>query len=144
MGRSGYNEDGDTDSNAYLLWPTIVRRSIEGKRGQAFIRELVATLDAMPDKRLIEEDLVTSDGECCAMGAVCKARGLDVRGVDPNDRDQVGKLLNIAPTMAAEIAFQNDDEFRSERRSRGEDETPEERWTRMRAWAQSQLKAAKA
>ena len=57
MSRSGYTEDGDCDNPIYLLWPSIVERSIKGKRGQAFLKELLADLDAMPDKRLIDAAL---------------------------------------------------------------------------------------
>lgn len=88
----------------------------------------------MPEKCLIAGDLVTPEGACCTMGLVFKARGIDTTKIDPEDRDQVAKLLNIAPSMAAEIAFENDDDFGS-----GE-ETPEQRWERMRKWVDSNLK----
>ena len=48
MSRSGYSEDGDYDNPSYLLWPSIVERTIKGRRGQAFLREMLETLDAMP------------------------------------------------------------------------------------------------
>lgn len=135
MSRSGYCEDGDYDLSN--LWPNIVKRSIKGKRGQAFLKELAAAMDAMPEKKLIANDLVTETGEVCAIGVVCKARGLDTNGVDIYDRDEVGKLVGIAPTLAAEIEYQNDDDF-SYRRS----ETPEQRWARMRKWVTDNLKDA--
>lgn len=132
MGRSGYCEDGDY--SMANLWPAIVQRSINGKRGQAFLKELAAAMDAMPEKRLIADDLVTETGEVCAIGAVCKARGLDTKGVDVYDRYEVGKLVGIAPTLTAEIEYLNDDDFGYQR-----SESPEQRWTRMRKWVEDQI-----
>lgn len=132
MSRSGYSEDGDY--SLANLWPNIVDRAIKGKRGQAFLHELAKALDEMPEKKLIAGDLVTETGEVCAIGAVCKARGLDTSKVDIHDRYEVGKLVGIAPTLAAEIEFHNDDDFGYRR-----DVTPEERWSIMRKWVASQL-----
>lgn len=129
MSRSGYSEDGDYAGAS--LWENVVNRSIKGKRGQAFLRELVTALDAMPNKRLIAAELITETGEVCAIGAVCKARGLDVSHVDADCRYDVGKLVGIAPTMAAEIEYQNDEVRCSN--------TPEQRWERMRKWAVDKL-----
>lgn len=132
MSRSGYCEDGDY--GAANLWPNIVDRAIKGKRGQAFLSELAKALDEMPEKKLISGDLVTEAGEVCAIGAVCMARGLDTSKVDIEDRYAVGALVGISGTLAAEIEYQNDDDFGYRR-----DVTPEERWTRMRKWVATQL-----
>jgi hypothetical protein len=132
VSRSGYVEDGDYA--LANLWPSIVDRTIKGKRGQSFLRELAKVLDEMPEKKLIADELITETGEVCAIGAVCKARGLDTSKVDIYDRYEVGKLVGIAPTLAAEIEYQNDDDF-SCRRS----VTPEERWVRMRKWVEDNL-----
>ena len=134
MSRSGYN-DG-CDGWELNLWRGAVESAIRGKRGQAFLREMRDALDAMPEKRLVAGDLVTPEGECCAMGAVAIRRGLDVSGVDETERDQVAQAFGIAEALAAEIAFEND-----EREARWRPETPEERWKRMRAWVESQLAA---
>lgn len=126
MSRSGYDDDC---SGAELnLWRGAVDRAIRGKRGQAFLREMLEALDAMPEKRLASSVLVDQEtGECCAMGAVALKRGLDTSAVDPGDRVEVSALFGIAESMAAEIAFENDDDF-------GETTTPERRWEYMRAW----------
>lgn len=137
MGRSGYSEDYDGGELAPELYWQAVKRSFEGARGQRFLKELAREMDAMPVKRLISEELVTPDGEVCAMGVVFKARGIDVSKVDYEDRYQVAKLINIAPSMAAEIAYQNDDDFGQEAKR---DETPEDRWIRIRAWVADKLK----
>jgi hypothetical protein len=132
MSRSGYIDYYDADDNFCFLWDSIVSRSINGKRGQRFLRELIEALDAMPKKELIADDLVTEEGECCAMGAVAIHRGIDVSGVDPEERDEVGALFDIAPTLAAEIASQNDNDFKSKM-------TPQERWHHMRKWAADRI-----
>lgn len=106
-----------------------VRRAIEGSRGQAFLRELAAAMDAMEDKVLIADELIDADGDCCAIGVVCKARELDVSNIDPDDSDAVAELVGIAPSMAAEIAFENDDDFACH-----PGETNKLRWNRMREW----------
>lgn len=133
MSRSGYSEDGDY--SLANLWENIINRSIKGKRGQAFLQELAAALDAMPEKKLIAGELITETGEVCAIGAVCKARGLDTSNVDIYDRYEVGKLMGISPTLAAEVEHLNDDDFGHSRCS-----TPEERWTRMRKWVSNNIK----
>jgi hypothetical protein len=130
MSRSGYSDD--CDGWALIRWRGAVASAIRGERGQSFLRDLVAALDAMPEKRLIESALVCADG-VCAMGSVVVARGLDASGVDPYERDDVAKLIGIAPALAAEIADLNDNDF-----CWGE-ETPEHRWARMRKWAEDQI-----
>lgn len=129
MSRSGYSEDGDYATAS--LWESIVKRSINGKRGQAFLMELARALDEMPNKKVITNELITEAGEVCAIGAVFKARGLDVSAVDADCRYDVGKLAGISPSMAAEIEYQNDEVRCSN--------TPEERWTRMRKWVADNL-----
>lgn len=132
MSRSGYGE-GDSDSNFCYLWESIVKRSINGRRGQAFLRELAKAMDEMPVKRLILDDLVTPAGECCTIGVVCKARGVDTSEVDVGDRDEVGGLVGISGVMAAEIEYYNDEVGPP-------DETPEQRWVRMRHWVGQRMK----
>lgn len=146
MSRSGYSEDVD-DSWELICWRGAVKSALRGSRGQAFLRELVAALDAMPDKRLIANGFV-NEGGCCAMGAVALARGIDpevIREIeelsDPeNDLGDEGalgaaKALDIAPAMAKEIAFENDEMWSSEGAGA-------KRWQRMRAWAVGNLEVA--
>jgi len=110
-----------------------VASAIRGKRGQRFLREMVAALDAMPDKRLIEGELETSEGHVCALGAVGKARGAKISGVDTYDRRALSRLFGISQAMAAEIMFINDDDFSFA------NETPERRFARVRRWIEEQL-----
>lgn len=130
MSRSGYTDDCE-DILAYGRWKAQVASSIRGQRGQSFLRELAAALDAMPVKKLIAEELISKQGEVCAIGAVCKSRGLDVSGVDIEDSTEVGKLVNISRQMAAEIEYENDEGVY--------DETPGQRWVRMRKWVADNL-----
>lgn len=128
MSRSGYSDDCE-----YLeLYRATVKRSIKGKRGQAFLSELAAALDAMPEKALIRNELINEHGEVCAIGAVCKARSMDVSRIHEDEPEDVARAVGIAQSMAAEIAFENDE-------SRGLNELPHERWQRMRKWVADNL-----
>jgi hypothetical protein len=135
MSRSGYCEDDD--DNTHGLWRGAVASAIRGERGQFFLGELVAALDAMPVKELITGEVVNPEGQVCAIGSVALARGLDVTDLDIHDGNDVGEAFGVAPSLAREIAFQNDDDFAM----RG-NETPAQRWTRMRAWAAAQVSRA--
>lgn len=147
MSRSGYSEDYDEQfPNAGALYHTSVLNAIYGKRGQKFLRELVAALDAMPEKRLIVNSLETPEpvygppefeSGVCAIGSVGKMRGIDMAGMDPEDADAVGAAFGIAPRMAREIVFENDEAGWNYQISRNE--TPGERWQRMRNWAAMHL-----
>jgi hypothetical protein len=133
MSRSGYVDDWDGDDWQYALCRGRVVRAFQGKRGQAFLKEMLATLDAMPEKRLIADDLETADGAVCAIGSVGKARGVDMSKLDPEDADGVAAAFGIAPSMAREIVWTNDE---------GGDlkETPEERFARIRKWVASEIR----
>jgi hypothetical protein len=136
MSRSGYSDDCENIE----LWRTAVRNATYGKRGQAMLRELADALDAMPEKRLIANELQTADGEFCTIGVLGHVRGVDMKNIEPEDRYAVADAFNIAPALAAEIVYENDEnDYRWVGNQRVQ-ETPEERWTRMRAWVQSNLK----
>ena len=127
MSRSGYVDDCE----GINLYRGSVERALRGKRGQKFLRELAAAMDAMPEKVLIANELVTTDGDACALGAVCKSRGMDHTKIDYECPDAVGKALGIARSMAAEIEYMNDEwDYH---------ESPENRWLRMRKWVDDRL-----
>ena len=134
MSRSGYVDDDGDDPLNHGRWRGAVASSIRGKRGQAFLRDLVAALEAMPVKRLIVGDLERGD-QVCALGAVGRVRGMALGTLDPEDADQVGRTFGIAAPLAREVVHENDDT--------GSRETPEERWIRMHAWAVELLGAPK-
>lgn len=106
MSRSGYSDDGDAWQ--MIMWRGAVSSAIFGKRGQAFLKEMLAVLDAMPDKKLIKEEL-EKDGQVCAMGAVGKARGLDMSNLDPEEPELVAAKFGIARALAREIMYMNDE-----------------------------------
>ena len=131
MTRSGYYDD--CDGSDLAMWRGAVASAIRGRRGQAFLAEMITSLDALPDKRLGENALRDADGDFCALGCVGNARGLSMSEIDPEDRDAVAAAFGIAPAMAAEIMFENDDTW-------GASESAEERWYRMRRWSALKIK----
>lgn len=130
MSRSNY--DDEYDGWAAICWRGAVASATKGKRGQQLFKEMVVALDAMPEKRLIASSLECPAG-VCAMGAVGKARGMDMSQIDPEEPSAVAKAFGVAGALAQEIAYMND-EYCYHRH-----ETPEERWTRMRKWAAEQI-----
>ena len=129
MSRLGYSDDCD-DQWGLIRWRGAVASAIRGKRGQAFLREMLAALDALPEKRLIENDL-EHGGEVCALGAVGKARGTPMANIDPEDQESVAAALSLPLTLACEIMFINDEAWNKER--------PEHRYIRVRKWVESKL-----
>lgn len=140
MSRSGYTED--LDWWHLIMWRGRVASAIRGKRGQALLRDLLAALDAMPEKRLIANEL-EAEGEVCALGAVGRLRGIDLAQLDPEDADRVAGAFDVATCLAQEITYINDEYgpigWDPVTRKRI-DETPEQRWQRVRDWAVENLR----
>ena len=132
MSRSGYNEEYD-DEWRLIMWRGAVASAVRGKRGQAFLGEMLAVLDAMPEKRLISDALEAGD-QVCAIGAVGKARGLDMSQLNPDDRETVASAFGISRALAQEIAYENDEAGWGA-------ETPERRFERMRRWIASLIRS---
>jgi hypothetical protein len=134
MSRSGYVDDLD-DEWSLIRWRGQVASAIRGGRGQKFLVDLVAALDAMPEKRLIASVLKNEDGEVCALGAALEHWGVPLAAdedEDDFDPDWTADKLDIADQLAREVAYQNDEV--------GWNETSEERWARIRQWAASHIK----
>jgi hypothetical protein len=131
MSRSGYSDD--CDDNQLYLYRQAVDKAICGKIGQAFLKELARAMDEMPVKRLIHGELVSDQGEVCAIGVVCKKRNLDVSDLDIYDSNAVAKTVGIARALAAEIEYENDEGCSHN------SENPEQRWNRVRKWVQEQI-----
>lgn len=129
MSRSGYSDELETAE--MNLYRGTVDRAIRGKRGQAFLRELLCALDAMPEKKLIAHDLKDATGQVCTLGAICVARGLDTDKLDPENHKQLGGTFNIARQLVAAIEYENDE--------MAQRAPPEARWQRMRDWVASQI-----
>ena len=145
MSRHGFCDYIDYDEDENLLmgrWRGRVASASRGRRGQAFFRDMVAALDAMPVKELHPHNVM---GDClCAMGAVAAFRGVDLGKAQEELDDEggdhewateyTGEALNIASCLARETAFENDEGLWNE--------TPAQRWARMRAWAARHLQDA--
>jgi len=129
MSRSGYVDD--IEQWDLIRWRGAVASSIRGKRGQAFLLEMWKAMTALPEPKLIANSLAMPDGAVCALGAVCRARGVDLSKVDPENGDGLGGLLGIPEPLAKEIMYLNDDWSK---------ETPEARFERMKKWAEENLK----
>lgn len=125
MSRSGYSEDSE-DQWALIRWRGAVASSIRGKRGQAFLIEMRDALDALPEKKLVAMEL-ESEGCFCAIGAVGRARGIDMTSLDPEDYSTVAGTFGIAEPLAQEIVYLNDE-------GGNFGETDERRFARMRGW----------
>lgn len=137
MSRSGYMEDGcDTPEEQWALirWRGAVNSAMRGKRGQAFLKELLAALDSMPEKKLIADQL-EAEGSFCTLGALGNARGLDMENIDPHDSERASTEFNIAEAMAREIVYMNDEGFDWS----WPPITPEQRWQKMRNWVADQI-----
>jgi hypothetical protein len=142
MSRSGYHDDLDVLDLG--RWRGQVASAIRGKRGQVFFRELVAALDAMPEKRLIQGALEEEAG-VCAIGALCRAKGIHMETIDPSEPSEVAPLFDIAECLAREVVYMNDEFFDTrltEDRKGYRDYTPEELWQAMRDWAAKKIRAA--
>jgi len=141
MSRHGYSEDyGCDDPWELIRYRGAVTAAIRGKRGQALLRRLRAALDAMPDKRLVSGVLVNEQGACCALGAVAKAEGLDVAGLNPEDVDQVALTFGVAPSLVREITYENDEAIYGWHRDEEERVRHEEhRWRTVSAWVDRHL-----
>lgn len=130
--RSGYHDfDDDEDNLACGRWLGNLKRAINGKRGQAFLRDLLDALDAMPVKRLIVDELVTPYG-MCAIGSLAVKRNLDVSDIDPEDSSSLASVFGVAEPLIQEIEYWNDEAY--------SDITPAQRWVSMRRWVQWKIK----
>lgn len=124
MSRSGYSDD----CNNVQLWRQAVQRATTGYRGQHLLKRLLAALDAMPVKRLIADAIKDESGDVCALGALDPT-------VDEYSATYLAEHFKIARALAAEIVYMNDEA----QAWRYKNETPEERWVRMRAWVEEQI-----
>lgn len=132
MSRSGYSSD-DCEQWSLIMYRGAVTSAIHGARGQAFLKEMLAALDALPERKLIADELITGDGAVCAIGAVGKARGVDMSGIDLEEPSSAASVFGIATALAAEIVYMNDE-------GSWKKETPEARYSRMRQWVASQIR----
>ena len=139
MSRSGYHYG--IDNWDLIRWRGAVASAIRGKRGQAFLREMLSSLDGLPHPRLIAHEL--QDGpDVCAIGSVGLARGVNMDGLNVEDYDEISDQFGIAAALTREIEDVNDERSESWRHPGRHGETPEERFTRVRRWVESALTAS--
>lgn len=145
MSRAGYADDTD-DQWHYIMWRGAVASAIRGRRGQAFLREAIAALDALPERKLTAYRL-ERNGHYCTLGAVGARRGFDLRALDAPfdcapehaefieqaDHSKLKDAFGVASALLREIQFMNDE-------GHWAPETDEQRWARMRAWLVAQLR----
>lgn len=128
MGRHRCCDASDMDDeNQFAMWRGQVASTIRGKRGQAFLKELIEALDSLPEKQLIKNDLI-QDGEVCALGSVGIMRGIDMTKLDAGDYYALAKVFGITHQLVQEIEWINDE-------AGAPDQTPEQRWQSIRDWA---------
>jgi hypothetical protein len=152
MSRSGYSDQ--CDGWALVRWRGAVAQSARGKRGQAMLKEMAIALDSLPEKRLAANSLETSDGEYCALGALGRYRGMDMKTISPDDREAVAKAFGVAEALASEVMFLNDEagleedtpfnflvcgpmrpwQNHTQLRWMPNEQAGTARWKRMRAW----------
>jgi hypothetical protein len=152
MSRAGYSDD--LDNGRLNVWRGAVKSAIRGKRGQAFLQELAASMDAMPDKRLIS-NVGAADGCMCTLAVVAQARGLDMDKLnclmEDDETEAIAKMLGIADAMGREIMFENDEGRGDSYFLAGGWNSPpppakvieEKRWIAMRQWVAENLTESK-
>lgn len=145
----GEIDDAD-DQRRYNLHQGVIAKQMRSRKGQAFLRELIASLEALPEKRLVN-DAVAKDGCVCGLGAIALRRRVDAG----EDRDAV-----LADLANVEVDVRDGDEHVSEWAERelgaqqnvasaiawttDADEgtiTPEQRYERVLSWAKSQVRS---
>lgn len=137
MSRSEYQDDWDGGDVPPDFYRRAVKNALTSKRGQSFLRELADTLDAMPEKRLIDFQIVDDKSNFCALGTIMAKRGIDHTQFILTDADAIGKSLRIAPCVVREIEWVNDE-------AGPVTETEENRWIRVREWVAKQIKTETA
>ena len=171
MSRSGYHDDLD-DPLAHGRWRARVASATRGKRGQKLLRDLLAALDAMPEKRLIADEIEVSavaDEKHAQswvklfndQSAAERYRKLHVDNRPPEYREgdvcalgAIGRVRGVdlsdldpeQPERVAEV-FDIAEPLAREifymNDEVGHRETPEQRWQRMRNWVAAQIKTEK-
>ncbi len=155
MARIDYSEDEDRPGQ-FALFQANCGRSLRGKAGQRALRDLEAALLALPEPRLIRDQL-WADGEVCAIGAYAQYKGLDVTNYDPEDEsDAVGVAAGMPRLVAWKVVALNDIELDTVwevadgpiQRGHGvyhggvpliREMTPEERYVKVLGWVRKHL-----
>lgn len=150
MSRSCYSDDyGDEFPGQIELFRANVDRSMRGYFGQARLRELRDALLALPIKELEADIFAEGTNEAprvCALGAWALAKTGDINAAHamvPSDADDYDTWAALQShgwpkLVVLDTVFQNDAGHYSR------SETPAQRYTRVLAWVESQLKPSQA
>jgi len=109
---SRFYDCGDYDNWSYICFAGALRKTIDGKRGQEFLKKFRDILAAMPEKKLINGEITNGRGCFCALGAALHANGVEVKEGGfggGEDYHSISTALGISPTLATQIAFVNDE-----------------------------------
>lgn len=140
MSRHGYSDDWDGDNWEVIRAAGAYKAAVRGKRGQAFLRELAAALDAMPVKELVDE-VLEEDGAYCALGVLGAARGIDLSALDTYDHQLLATTFGVSETLARHVMYENDERSFWQPHMTEQQER-ERRWRRVRNWVESELTSA--
>lgn len=110
MSRLNYSEDEEF-AGQFALWQANVRRSLNGKRGQAALKHFRDALLALPHKRLIANALVEGlDEDIVAETLTFKREELDVCAIGAARLYQeAGPLLDFTILELYEATNENED-----------------------------------
>ena len=142
MSRSNYHDDVCYDWS-YIRWRGAVRSGVCSKRGQAFLRNLIDHLDAMPVKYLCSGSFKNDSGEICTLTLPLLEAGISdpidlqslLDDVECGDTKKIQRALSISDALIREIMYQNDEG------GPYDGETGEQRWVRMRAWVAEMIRS---
>ena len=116
------------------MWRGRVASAMRGKRGQKLLRDCLAALDEMPEKRLIKGELVDPEGQVCLLGAAGRKRNIsDIDKIDSEEHGILASKFDVAECLIQEIEYVNDEGARKT-------ETPEETFARVRNWLVKSIK----
>lgn len=160
--RLNYTDDEDFPGQ-FGLFQGNCARSVASKAGQAALKRLEAALLALPEKRLIREELQDYDGNVCALGALARQEGVlpDVHADDNDaDPDEFGRTVLMFPRLVAWKVVEQNDVMNEDEHGWAEgptlppergwpyragiwtrrEITPEERYRNVLTWVQSSIK----
>lgn len=155
--RIGYSED-EQFPGQFGLWQANCARQLLGKKGQTALKELEAALLALPSKRLIADQLVSENGDVCAIGALALHKGATTAQLAEEDdeaMEDVGESFGLPRLVAWKVVEYNDVDLESYSiRAPGPNQyghsyhpgyslvvsvTPEERYEYMLNWVRALL-----
>lgn len=146
---SRFDYDGEEMTRGQQnLWDANVERALNGRKGQAMLRELEQALLALPHKRLIDSDF-KQDGDVCVVGALAIQRvkrfletddfqtaysGLPDFEGEPDEIAWYAEThLGMSRLLAWHLQFKNDEEYAGA--------SPELRYDNMLQWVRSRIVA---